>query len=346
MPGCAKGLCNAAIYAVLVALGGCAKSAPQVPEHTAQANGSAAQSGGSGGTAPAPTGKQDSPATPVAKGGGAGLPAWTASDANSIHLPPTGGADNAGPGQLLTDLSTQGRGTCAGVTAANVVAAMRGAHPELADIPSTREPGVGGDQSFVFSYLRDDGSFALIVKRGDGDCVSGCISKEYWYFDTDEMCKPRQVGHYNDAFNDAGNCYAITGEPMWDVPSKADPAYVCKTGSAQSNMDDAGTIHDTGVGDVCQERWVDFSMQLDQVTASYRTCTSDDDCDIVSDFTGCQGSCGVVVNRQGVDAVANLVASAGAASCDAGGVHCPVLPTPPCIETRAVCVDRTCTDAR
>lgn len=341
MPGCARAFSASAIFAVLVGFGACAKSEPQRPENT-QAAGSPATSGASAGAASGSNDTRGAPAKPAADGGRAGAPALTDSSASVMNLPPTGGAANAGPGKLLVDVSTQGSGVCAGVTAVAVIAAMQGAHPELADIPSTRDPRVAGDGSFVFSYLRDDGSFALIVKRGSGDCVAGCISKEYWYFDTDAMCKPRQVGHYDDAFNDAENCYTIEGEPLWDVPAKADPAYICKAGSTASNTDDGGTPQDAGGVDICEARWVDFSKQLQQVVLSHASCTSDDDCVGVSNSSECHPSCGTVVNRKGVDAIANAIASAGAASCRADGILCPTTPAPPCIEYRAVCVDEMC----
>jgi hypothetical protein len=207
------------MFAVLVVSGACAKSAPQVPEDTRGSAGSPAVSR----------------AGSAADGGEGGTTPSSSSDAG-IHLPPTGGAPDAGPGVLLTDVSTPGRGACADVSAADVVAAIESAHPELADIPSTREPGVGGDGSFVFSYLRDDGSFAFVVKRGSGDCPAGCIDHEYWYFDVDALCRPQQVGHYSRTDDGTANCYTIEGQPLWGVPAATDAAYVCGEDDAAQSI--------------------------------------------------------------------------------------------------------------
>jgi hypothetical protein len=323
MPGCAKAVSISAIFALTwsAAAIGCAKSEPQAPE----VSGEAAGAGGP----PASSGA-GSHATPAADGGKGGTAGVSSDDATS-HLPPTGGAPGSGPGKLLSDVSTQGSGTCAGVSAADVIAAMKKAHPELADIPATRDPNIGGDGSFVFSYVRSDGSFALVVKRGDDDCVAGCIDNEYWYFATNAMCQPQQVGHYNKDFVDSSNCYALDGEALWGVPASTSAAYQCTTADAGSDA-------------ICQERHADFTLKLDAVVKNNLSCASDDDCVIASNSTPCFGSCGVFVNRKGAEAVADLITSAGAAACSANGINCPINPVPPCAPRRAGCVSNMCND--
>jgi hypothetical protein len=237
---------------------------------------------------------------------------------------------------LLTDVSTQGSGACAGVSAAQVIAAMQSAHPELADIPSTRDPDISGDGSFVFSYLRADGSFALVVKRGDGDCVAGCVSNEYGYFATDATCTPQEVGHYSRVFAGASNlnCYVIEGTALWGVPSAAEPADVCV------EEEDGGLAR---VDRVCEQRFADFSMRLSKIKAANRSCTSDDDCVVVDNAPDCSYSCGDITNRAGAEQVAALVAAADSTVCNADGVTCASTGiVPPCAPIRAGCVGNVC----
>lgn len=219
MPWCAKAVRISAIFAIALGAtaGGCAKSAPQTPQ---MASTSPTPSAGAASTASA---------GPLAKSAAEGGSAATTPEArdSGISLPPTGGAPGAGPGTLLTDVSTQGQGACAGVSAADVIAALHTTHPEFAQIPSTRAPEIGGDGSFVFSYLRSDGSFAFVIKVGSMDCLAGCIDNEYWYFETDAKCAAQAVGHYHRGFDNAANCFTIEGDPKWGVPAPTDPAYVC-----------------------------------------------------------------------------------------------------------------------
>jgi hypothetical protein len=136
------------------------------------------------------------------------------------------------PGPALEMSSAAGEQGCAGTSLAQVVDAIHAAHPELADIrdlyPSTPD-AAAGDQSLIYAHETPDGGFALAFRRGGGDCPSGCAGDEYWYFRTDALCQPEQIGHLADASDaDAGAaCRRFTGFPLWDRPSPPDPVEVC-----------------------------------------------------------------------------------------------------------------------
>jgi hypothetical protein len=74
---------------------------------------------------------------------------------------------------------------------------------------------LGTDGSYIYAFVRSDGGFAFAFKYGSGDCPSGCIENEYWYFQTDADCVPRQVGHYRQQGSWA------CGTPLWGVPTNA-----------------------------------------------------------------------------------------------------------------------------
>jgi hypothetical protein len=97
--------------------------------------------------------------------------------------------------------------------------------PELKAVNTLYEPDPdrGGDGSFIYAFQLDDGTFALAFQLGSGDCPSGCINHEYWYFVTSDACQPLQVGHYQP------NSAACTpGEaPMWGIPGAPPPGTGC-----------------------------------------------------------------------------------------------------------------------
>jgi hypothetical protein len=120
-----------------------------------------------------------------------------------------------------------------------VIDAIHAAYPELSDITAVYAPGGMGDGSFVYAFAVPDG-FALVLKRGGGDCPAGCTENEYWYFETDSTCGVRQLGHYHPSAAYSGPpCTAIDGAPMWGLPPPPDPAAVC--GADLSAKDISGT---------------------------------------------------------------------------------------------------------
>jgi hypothetical protein len=147
-----------------------------------------------------------------------------------------------GPGAPITDPATRGTGACTGRTLAEVITAVDALVPALADIQAIYDPAnplrtsaFGLD---IRPYASSDG-FTLVFHRGNGDCPSGCINNEYWYFVTDDQCQPQIAGHYRRDFIDGGNCYVQEGTPLWESP--IDPSAIC--GAQDRAQDIAGTYH-------------------------------------------------------------------------------------------------------
>jgi hypothetical protein len=138
-------------------------------------------------------------------------------------------ANGAAPGRYLTNPRATGAGACAGKTLDDVIAAIHALEPSLADVVSIYAPAGGASGgSCIYAYVRADGGFDVVLKRGKGDCSAGCTDNEYFYFSTDEACQPEAVGHYREAWGvDSGSCLHVEGEPMWSHPPMADPLLVC-----------------------------------------------------------------------------------------------------------------------
>jgi hypothetical protein len=128
---------------------------------------------------------------------------------------PSGPTD---PKELLSDSATLGQGPCDGVTLGDVIDAVHAGWPNLASIIYFYDPTVSGEGDSIYAFRSDHG-FDLVFFHGSGDCPGGCINREYWYFETDASCAPKQVGHYEKTFEDAQNCNHVTGEPLWEVPA-------------------------------------------------------------------------------------------------------------------------------
>jgi len=145
----------------------------------------------------------------------------------------TAGMDmgQAGEGPLIPDAPTKvddpdatGDGPCTAKTARDVLDAIHEAYPELANIMDFYDPRYIGDPLLVYPYTSDAG-FSMVLASGYGDCPGGCINWDYYYFQTDESCVPKQVGSYS-AHEGPGNCYTLVGEPMWSMPDHI-PTEVC-----------------------------------------------------------------------------------------------------------------------
>ncbi len=150
----------------------------------------------------------------------------------------TGVASSVAPGPAIFDAKTVGTGPCAGKTLQAVIDAVGVLQPSLADIQRIRPSGLTIDGDFIYAFAKADGGFALAFKRGRGDCPSGCLADEYWYFETDATCAPRQSGHYSSGWS-TKNCVAVEGTRLWNVPRAPDPIYVC--GADNSAQDVTGT---------------------------------------------------------------------------------------------------------
>jgi hypothetical protein len=92
----------------------------------------------------------------------------------------------------IADYDKPGPGPCAAKTYRSLHHYIVGVWPELKNQPGASQHRDGG---VVVDGFVDDTGFRFVFDRGTGDCPSGCISHELWYFETDHMCIPHQVGH-------------------------------------------------------------------------------------------------------------------------------------------------------
>lgn len=124
----------------------------------------------------------------------------------------TGMTPVADPGIPVYTSTRAGTGPCAGKTVRSLIDQIGAADPTFSGLPL-----YGGadstDRGAVYAFARGEVGFSLVFKYGSGDCPSGCIDHEYWYFQTDADCVPRQVGHYFQQSSRA------CGTPMWGVPA-------------------------------------------------------------------------------------------------------------------------------
>ncbi|MBI2391996.1 MAG: hypothetical protein HYV09_20560 [Deltaproteobacteria bacterium] len=119
----------------------------------------------------------------------------------------------APPGPRLTAETAKGSGVCAGRTLGQAIDAAYAAMPSLKDITVLYDPEkVMSDGSFVHAFQKPDGGFAIVFKRGGGDCPAGCTENEYWYFETDAACATKQVGHYLPTWG--SGCVNVVGAPL------------------------------------------------------------------------------------------------------------------------------------
>lgn len=159
---------------------------------------------------------------------------------------------DAPPGVPVYEKAAVGGGVCAEHTLSEVLAAVHELRPDLADIRRLYTPdvelGVGGDVpdgdvvGNVHAFQRPDGGFALVLQRGSGDCPSGCIVRDYWYFETSDDCGVALVGesHRN------GECMEPDQLPRWGVPAAARPQDIC--GADLAPQDVSGTYSVTTCG--------------------------------------------------------------------------------------------------
>ena len=111
---------------------------------------------------------------------------------------------DAPPGSPVVDGQTAGSGACASRTLGEVIQAVYALQPDLVDITAIHDatkPTLDG--SFIYAFRKDDGGFALVFKRGGGDCPAGCTLNEYRYFETDDGCKVVRVGDLDLTQNSA-----------------------------------------------------------------------------------------------------------------------------------------------
>jgi len=116
------------------------------------------------------------------------------------------------PGIPVYTTTRAGTGPCEGKTVGSLIDEINASGATL-PVTGLYTGILATDGSYVYAFVRSDGGFSFVFKYGSGDCPSGCIDNEYWYFQTDGGCVPQQVGHYRQQSGWA------CGTPLWDVPA-------------------------------------------------------------------------------------------------------------------------------
>jgi hypothetical protein len=201
----------------------------------------AKSSGGKGGAKdPGGAGTQASGGRDAGGDGGAG---GEPVDACASHT------DDA-PGEPLHSEMELGAGECRGIALAQVLSEIREARPDLADVSELYrpDPDRGGDGSFVYAFRKPDGGFAVVLKRGDGDCPSGCTINDYWYFETGDSCAVLEVG---EAHRDFEHCMEPDQLPRWGIPRAAMPSEICDADLSPQDLTDEYSLVTCGHVNAC-----------------------------------------------------------------------------------------------
>lgn len=208
-------------FLALVWLGACGGS---VDKNGADSGAGAKAAGGAGGAG----------ATPSKGGagkGGASTGGTDNTDPGVGAAPGTGGSDacsaprDEAPGEPVYSKRTLGEEACSVVSLSERLSAIYALRPDLNDIQELYVPDTNrvGDGSFVYAFLKPDGGFAIVMQRGSGDCESGCIQKDYWYFETGADCEVSEVGEAHVG----QDCLEPDQLPRWGVPRAVQPSQIC-----------------------------------------------------------------------------------------------------------------------
>ncbi len=183
------------------------------------------------------------------EGGSAG-----AGGGGSTGISPPSQGDASPPGTPAYELAQKGLGACADSSLVRVIAAVHQGWPALADVTELYrdDPNRLGDGSFIYAFANGTG-FALVFRRGGGDCPAGCTENEYWYFVTDAACAPTQVGHYGADWG-AGSCLMTSGHPMWGIPGPPPPGVVCGADNTPTQLGGVYNFRATGTRTACTEK--------------------------------------------------------------------------------------------
>ncbi len=154
------------------------------------------------------------------------------------------------PGTPIYAPTQVGTGECEGVTLGSIIDSIHDAFPELADIQTLYAPDPDrlGDGSFIYAFQKPDGTFALVFKRGGGDCPSGCTENDYWYFDTAAECAISAEGQTSRPFD---GCLPSDQLPKWGIPAAAPPESICGSNMAPQDLSGDYEIHICGQAYAC-----------------------------------------------------------------------------------------------
>lgn len=135
-------------------------------------------------------------------------------------------------------VDVKGNGPCANVTLGSVLDAIRAGVEEVREIqtfrslapngamnagpatPVAEPPPATEKRSYVVGYV-DDRSFGAIFFSGQRCGGNSCDDRRYWYYETDDSCRPRWVGHFRTTDRPggrSGTCVEVTGAPLWRFP--------------------------------------------------------------------------------------------------------------------------------
>lgn len=149
------------------------------------------------------------------------------------------------PGAFVYSRDASGSGACATTTVSELLAAVHAQRLDLADIDTIYDPRGGiSDGSYVYVFQKADGGFALAFKRGIGDCPSGCIENDYFYFETDGSCTPSAVGQVMQT--EPEGCYTADSQPRWDLPRPFSAKQYCGADTSPQRLPRTATLTTCG----------------------------------------------------------------------------------------------------
>lgn len=225
MKSSSLGVAGALVMALLSACGGAVSGNEPAGSAgaSASAGSKAAEGTGGKGTKPQPgnggaaTGKGGNATGGVEPVAGAGGVSGTDACAPRRDLP---------PGEPVYSEMAFGAGDCADVSLAEVLRGIEALRPDLNDVTTlyAPDPDRGGDGSYKYAFVKPNGGFAVVVKRGSGDCPSGCIVNDYWYFETGVGCEVQEIG---EAHRGGDGCMQADQLPRWGIPRAALPSEIC-----------------------------------------------------------------------------------------------------------------------
>lgn len=142
-----------------------------------------------------------------------------------------------------------GGGACVGVTLSSVLEQIRSGFGPVRDIRMFRSVGPVGvtmnagapvplaqpvpvpmDRSAFVLGLMDGQSFGAVFFQGERCLGDRCEDRQYWYFETNEQCRPRWVGYHRATDKKGGRygtCVDSVGGPLWHFPAIPAPRQRC-----------------------------------------------------------------------------------------------------------------------
>lgn len=171
---------------------------------------------------------------------------------------------NQPPGSSIEDKNYVGSGSCQSKSVADIVDEIAAKEIRLEGIPLKWAAEQGMDAEgvgVVHAFETVGGGFAFAIKIGWGDCMSGCINNQWYYFKTNQNCEPLLSGEFSAVYDGSENCFAITKEAKWGLPKARDPLNACNASLVPNNISGEYTIAAKGEQSPCGDKPV--FQQLD-----------------------------------------------------------------------------------